>query len=111
MMRNIGSALPVVSRTCWRSTRRQKAAAAIFAACWPVEACCRTHCPIVLARALDETGGQVARVRPYRLAPTLVTLVVLILATGLAYIGILWIADGRRLQAELRQLISRPVAQ
>ena len=45
------------------------------------------------------------------LAPTLVTLVVLILATGLAYIGILWIADGRRLQAELRQLISRPVAQ
>jgi hypothetical protein len=44
------------------------------------------------------------------LAPSLITLVVLILATGVTYAGILWIAEGPRLQSELRRLVSRPVA-
>jgi len=46
-----------------------------------------------------------------RLAPSLIMLVLLILVTGAAYVGILWIAEGPRLQAELRHLLRRPVAQ
>src|SRR3989454_4232864 len=44
------------------------------------------------------------------LSPSLTSLTLLILATGLAYVGMLWIAEGRRIQSELHILLSRPLA-
>jgi len=61
-----------------------------------------------LAAAILACGGCfIARLL---LAPSLPALVLLILATGIAYVGILWLAEGRRLQSELHILLSRPLA-
>lgn len=43
------------------------------------------------------------------LEPSLLNLVVLLLATGLLYGAILWLMEGRRLRTELRTLFGRPV--
>jgi O-antigen/teichoic acid export membrane protein len=46
----------------------------------------------------------------HQLHASLVNLVLLILATGIAYAGILWLIEGRRIQSELHMLFGRPLA-
>jgi O-antigen/teichoic acid export membrane protein len=64
---------------------------------------------VPLAAALLACGG--CFLARQLLAPSLIALILLILGTGIAYAGILWIAEGPRLQSELRRLVSRPVAE
>jgi len=61
-----------------------------------------------LAAALLASGGCFGLRQ--LLNPSVVTLLALLLATGLVYAAILWVMEGRRLRTELRTVFRRPVA-